>query len=42
MVDSGALGESLFYVRGRYGHGGRIGYDKRMALQIRRYPAAAS
>ena len=27
IVDSGALGPLLF-VRGRYGHGGRIGYDK--------------
>jgi predicted dehydrogenase len=26
-VESGALGE-LMYVRGRYGHGGRTGYDK--------------
>ena len=27
LVDSGALGE-LMYVRARYGHGARIGYDK--------------
>lgn len=27
MVDSGALGE-LMFIRARYGHGGRIGYDK--------------
>ena len=27
IVGSGALGE-LFYVRGRYGHGGRLGYEK--------------
>ncbi len=27
IVDSGALGP-LMFVRGRYGHGGRIGYDK--------------
>jgi predicted dehydrogenase len=27
LVESGALGE-LMYVRGRYGHGGRTGYDK--------------
>ena len=27
IVSSGALGEMMF-VRGRYGHGGRIGYDK--------------
>jgi len=27
IFDTGALGE-LMYVRGRYGHGGRIGYDK--------------
>ena len=27
IVESGALGEMMF-VRGRYGHGGRIGYDK--------------
>jgi predicted dehydrogenase len=27
LVQSGALGE-LMFVRGRYGHGGRIGYDK--------------
>ena len=27
LFDAGALGEMMF-VRGRYGHGGRIGYDK--------------
>jgi len=27
LAESGALGE-LMYVRGRYGHGGRIGYEK--------------
>jgi len=27
IMDSGALGEMMF-LRGRYGHGGRIGYDK--------------
>lgn len=27
LVDEGALGE-LMFVRGRYGHGGRIGYDR--------------
>lgn len=27
LVDQGALGP-LMYIRGRYGHGGRIGYDK--------------
>lgn len=27
LFDSGALGE-LMFVRGRYGHGGRVGYDK--------------
>lgn len=27
VVDAGALGEMMF-VRGRYGHGGRIGYDQ--------------
>jgi predicted dehydrogenase len=27
LTESGALGE-LMYVRGRYGHGGRIGYEK--------------
>jgi predicted dehydrogenase len=27
IVDSGALGE-LMFVRGRYGHGGRLGYEK--------------
>jgi predicted dehydrogenase len=27
LIDSGALGP-LMFVRGRYGHGGRIGYDK--------------
>jgi len=27
IVDSGALGE-LYYVRGWYGHGGRVGYNK--------------
>ena len=26
LVDAGALGP-LMFVRGRYGHGGRIGYD---------------
>ena len=27
IIDQGALGE-LMYIRGRYGHGGRIGYEK--------------
>ena len=27
LVNSGQLGE-LMYIRGRYGHGGRVGYDK--------------
>jgi predicted dehydrogenase len=27
LVDNGALGE-LIYVRGRYGHGGRLGYER--------------
>ena len=27
LVDSGALG-SLMFIRGRYGHGGRVGYDR--------------
>ncbi len=27
MIDAGAIGE-LMYIRARYGHGGRIGYDK--------------
>lgn len=27
LIDAGVLGE-LMYVRGRYGHGGRIGYEK--------------
>jgi len=27
IVDSGKLGE-LMFIRGRYGHGGRVGYDK--------------
>lgn len=27
LVDGGAVGK-LLYIRGRYGHGGRIGYDK--------------
>ena len=27
LCDSGAIGE-LMFVRGRYGHGGRVGYDK--------------
>lgn len=27
IVDSGALGE-LMFIRGRYGHGGRVGYNK--------------
>lgn len=32
IVDSGALGP-LLYVRGRYGHGGRSGYDKEWRCQ---------
>jgi predicted dehydrogenase len=32
LVDSGALGE-LMFVRARYGHGGRIGYDKEWRAQ---------
>jgi len=31
IVDSGAIGK-LMYVRGRYGHGGRIGYEKEWRL----------
>jgi len=27
LVDAGALGE-LMFVRGRYGHGGRVGYER--------------
>src|SRR3982751_5583222 len=27
IYDSGLIGD-LFYIRGRYGHGGRIGYDQ--------------
>ena len=27
LVDAGALGE-LMFMRGRYGHGGRIGYER--------------
>jgi predicted dehydrogenase len=27
MIEDGAVGE-LMYIRGRYGHGGRLGYDK--------------
>lgn len=27
MIEEGAIGE-IMYIRGRYGHGGRIGYDK--------------
>ncbi|MDG2272474.1 MAG: Gfo/Idh/MocA family oxidoreductase [Halioglobus sp.] len=27
IIDSGALGP-LYFIRGRYGHGGRLGYDK--------------
>lgn len=27
LIDEGALGE-LMFIRGRYGHGGRLGYDK--------------
>ncbi len=27
LFDAGALGE-LMFIRARYGHGGRIGYDK--------------
>lgn len=32
IFDSGALGE-MMYVRGRYGHGGRIGYEKEWRAQ---------
>jgi predicted dehydrogenase len=32
LFESGALGE-LMFVRGRYGHGGRIGYDKEWRAQ---------
>ena len=32
LVDSGALGE-LMFVRARYGHGGRLGYDKEWRAQ---------
>jgi len=32
LVDQGALGE-LMYVRGRYGHGGRVGYEKEWRAQ---------
>jgi predicted dehydrogenase len=32
MVDSGALGP-LMFVRGRYGHGGRIGYEREWRAQ---------
>jgi predicted dehydrogenase len=32
LVDAGELGP-LYYVRGRYGHGGRIGYDKEWRAQ---------
>jgi len=31
IVDSGAIGK-LMYVRGRYGHGGRVGYEKEWRL----------
>jgi predicted dehydrogenase len=32
IADSGALGP-MMYIRGRYGHGGRIGYDKEWRFQ---------
>lgn len=32
LLDSGAVGE-LLYVRGRYGHGGRLGYDTEWRAQ---------
>jgi predicted dehydrogenase len=32
LVDDGELGE-LMFVRGRYGHGGRVGYDKEWRAQ---------
>lgn len=32
LIDSGALGE-LMFIRGRYGHGGRPGYDKEWRAQ---------
>jgi predicted dehydrogenase len=35
LVDTGALGE-LMFVRGRYGHGGRIGYDREWRADPRR------
>ena len=35
LVASGALGD-LMFVRGRYGHGGRIGYDKEWRADPRR------
>ena len=40
LVDAGALGE-LMFVRGRYGHGGRIGYEREWRADPGR-PAAAS
>jgi predicted dehydrogenase len=35
IIDSGALG-SLMYLRGRYGHGGRLGYDREWRADPRR------
>ncbi|MDR2443873.1 MAG: Gfo/Idh/MocA family oxidoreductase [Deltaproteobacteria bacterium] len=32
LVDQGALGQ-LMYVRGRYGHGGRLGYEKEWRMR---------
>lgn len=32
LIDEGAIGE-LMYVRGRYGHGGRLGYEKEWRAQ---------
>lgn len=32
IIDSGSLGP-LYFIRGRYGHGGRIGYDKEWRAQ---------
>jgi predicted dehydrogenase len=35
IVDSGALGD-LMFIRGRYGHGGRLGYEKEWRADPRR------
>ena len=40
IFESGVMGE-LMFIRARYGHGGRIGYDKEWRAD-RNFPAAAN